>query len=229
MSFSTRTTLPARSTDSIGSQCLRAGGAGGQRLRLRVDAPKPHEQGAWALRFVPNGANVRVDGGRPTRRGLPPAAVGDGRRRFGRGRRGFGECWKCEVRRERGLWYASRFGRCGVWSLGDRNLGAWGLKVDLGDGSLRVVVLGFGRPGFGRPGFGRRMRTRPASPLLLPFRARKRPHPSLPAAPSPVPQPPSTRIPAPSEPHRSAQAPCSWGLGASTRRRRHWQPATAAS
>ncbi len=214
MSFSTRTTLPARSTD-------KAGSAGGQRLRRRIHAPKPHEQGAWALRFIPNGANVRVDGGRPTRRGLPPAAVGDGRRRFGRGRRGFGECWKCEVRRERGLWYASRFGRCGVWSLGDRNLGAWGLKVDLGDGSLRAWRLW----GFGRPGFGRRMRTRPASPLLLPFRARKRPHPSLPAAPSPVPQPPSTRIPAPSEPHRSAQAPCSWGLGASTRSRRHWQPA----
>ena len=74
-----------------GSQCLRlrvhapkpheqgAGGAGGQRLRLRVDAPKPHEQGAWALCFVPDGAMVQIDGERPTRRGRSPAAVlGDG-------------------------------------------------------------------------------------------------------------------------------------------------------
>ena len=44
-------------------------------LRLGVDAPKPHEQGAWVLRFVPNGAVVGVDGGKPTSRGLPPAAV----------------------------------------------------------------------------------------------------------------------------------------------------------
>ena len=35
---------------------------------LGVDAPKPHEQGAWVLWFVPNGAVVRVDGGRPTSR-----------------------------------------------------------------------------------------------------------------------------------------------------------------
>ena len=78
MSFSTRTTLPARSIS-------KAGSAGGQRLRLRVHAPKPHEQGAWALRFSPDGAVVRVDGERPTRRGRSPAAFwGMGRRRFGR-------------------------------------------------------------------------------------------------------------------------------------------------
>ena len=36
----------------------RAGGgsAAGQSLWRRADAPMPHEQGAWALRFVPNGA-----------------------------------------------------------------------------------------------------------------------------------------------------------------------------
>ena len=55
---------------------------GSQRLRLRVDAPKPHEQGAWVLRFGSVGAVVGADGGRPTRRGLPPAAFG------GMGRRG---------------------------------------------------------------------------------------------------------------------------------------------
>ena len=33
----------------------------------------PHEQGAWALRFVPNGAVCVCDGGRPTSRGLSPA------------------------------------------------------------------------------------------------------------------------------------------------------------
>ena len=37
------------------------------------------QQGAGVLRFVPVGAVKRVDGGRPTSRGLPPAALGDGR------------------------------------------------------------------------------------------------------------------------------------------------------
>ena len=51
---------------------------GGRQCRqpvplARIHAPKPHEQGAWVLRCVPNGAMVRVDGGRPTSRGLPPA------------------------------------------------------------------------------------------------------------------------------------------------------------
>ena len=66
---------------SAGLAPVAAGSAGGQRRWLEVDAPKPHEQGAWALRFVPNGAVKRVHGGRPTRRGLPPAAFwGTGRR-----------------------------------------------------------------------------------------------------------------------------------------------------
>ena len=30
------------------------------------------------LRFVPKGAVKGIDGGRPTSRGLPPAALGDG-------------------------------------------------------------------------------------------------------------------------------------------------------
>ena len=54
---------------------LRGGSAASQSLRRRADAPMPHEQGAWALRFVPNGAVCVCDGGRPTSRGLPPAAV----------------------------------------------------------------------------------------------------------------------------------------------------------
>ena len=54
---------------------LRAGSAGGQCLRRRIHAPKPHEQGAWVLRFVPNETVMRADGGRPTSRGRPPAAV----------------------------------------------------------------------------------------------------------------------------------------------------------
>ena len=61
----------------------RGGSAASQCRWLEVDAPKPHEQGAWALRFVPNGATVRADGGRPTSRGCPPAAFFGGRgRRF---------------------------------------------------------------------------------------------------------------------------------------------------
>src|SRR5699024_2421272 len=54
---------------------------GGQRLRRVGYARPPHEQGAGVLRFVPNGAVERVDGGRPTSRGRPPAAFwgrGDG-------------------------------------------------------------------------------------------------------------------------------------------------------
>ena len=54
------------------------GSAAGQRRWLEVDAHPPHEQGAGVLRFVPVGVGVRVDGGRPTSRGLPPAALGDG-------------------------------------------------------------------------------------------------------------------------------------------------------
>ena len=50
-----------------------AGSAGGQRLRLRDDAPMPHEQGARALRFGSGEAGEGVDGDKPTRRGLPPA------------------------------------------------------------------------------------------------------------------------------------------------------------
>ena len=40
---------------------------------LEVDERPPHEQGAGVLRFVPNGAVERIDGGRPTSRGRPPA------------------------------------------------------------------------------------------------------------------------------------------------------------
>ena len=48
--------------------------AGSQCLRPHGDARPPHEQGAGALRFGSDGAAVRADGGRPTSRGLPPAA-----------------------------------------------------------------------------------------------------------------------------------------------------------
>ena len=51
-----------------------AGSAGSQRLRPHGDARPPHEQGAGALRFGSDGAAVGADGGRPTSRGLPPAA-----------------------------------------------------------------------------------------------------------------------------------------------------------
>ena len=44
---------------------------------LGIDERPPHEQGAGALRFVPLGAVMGVDGGRPTSRGLSPAALGD--------------------------------------------------------------------------------------------------------------------------------------------------------
>ena len=56
----------------------KGGSAAGQRLRHRVDASMPQEKGAWALRFVPKGAKVAVDGDRPTSRGLPPAAKDGG-------------------------------------------------------------------------------------------------------------------------------------------------------
>ena len=50
-----------------------AGSAGFQSLWLRADAPMPHEQEAWALRFVPVRTAMGADGGRPTSRSLPPA------------------------------------------------------------------------------------------------------------------------------------------------------------
>ena len=56
----------------------QSGSAAGQRLRHRVDASMPQEKGAWALRFVPKGAEAAEDGDRPTSRGLPPAAKGRG-------------------------------------------------------------------------------------------------------------------------------------------------------
>ena len=130
MSFSTRTTLPARSTDKAGSaggQRLRAGGAGGQCLRLRIHAPKPHEQGAWALRFVPNGANVRVDGGRPTRKGLPPAALGTGGGALGGADAGLGNAGNAK------FGGSAVFVCFAVWALrslefGRSKFGTWELK-----------------------------------------------------------------------------------------------------
>ena len=58
-----------------------AGSAGSQCRWRRVHAPKPHEQGAWVLRFGSVPAVVRIHGGRSKSRGRPPAAVGNGRRR----------------------------------------------------------------------------------------------------------------------------------------------------
>ena len=44
----------------------------------------PHEQGAWVLLCVSGGAVEGADGGKPTSRGLPPAAFwGTGRREDG--------------------------------------------------------------------------------------------------------------------------------------------------
>ena len=50
------------------------------------------------LRFVPNGAVVGVDGGKPTSRGLPPAALGDGGagKRLPLPKKGFSRVWTLE-------------------------------------------------------------------------------------------------------------------------------------
>ena len=308
------------------------------------------------LWFVPNGAVVRVDGGRPTSRGLPPAGWqcrrpvpsatcsraqapgagglgaafrsewggranrrrqvheqglaacggfgGDGRRRFRRGRQGFGERWKCEVRRECGFGYASRFESCGVWSLGDRNLGlaacglwrlgwgVWGLGAGGGNpgAGIRGRESGGGNPGaalLAPAGQGARrppkkvyhffpLHTAPSSPSHLPKTkpygrtsgARLHPHPPSPpqtavcfhhrliqtktqhthpllmgwvcvctapkalaagpAGPLLVGLSPSTPTTVPFGTKQSAQAPCSWGLGASNPIQRRWPPALPA-
>ena len=71
---------------------------------LEVDAHPPHEQGAGVLRFGSVGAVMGVDGGRPTSRGLPPAAVFWGRgwangRRFCNGAPRNGGGWRhCRFR-----------------------------------------------------------------------------------------------------------------------------------
>ena len=75
----------------LGRQCRWpvVGSAGGQRRWPGVDAPMPHEQGAWALLCVSDGAVEGADGGKPTSRGLPPAVVfggGGGVFRGGRSR-----------------------------------------------------------------------------------------------------------------------------------------------
>ena len=76
-----------------------AGSAGGQCRWLHADAYPPHEQGAGVLRFVPVGAVKRVHGGRPTSRGLPPAAVWETGKR-GRWppfpKKGFSRVWTLE-------------------------------------------------------------------------------------------------------------------------------------
>ena len=102
---------------SAGGQCLRGGSAASQCRWLEVDAPKPHEQGTWVLRFVPNETVMRADGGRPMSRGLPPAAFGG----------------------------ASQAGglRVGLRFLGKR-LSGRGAAVFVGDGARICVAVVFG-------------------------------------------------------------------------------------
>ena len=192
MSFSTRTTPPARSTD-------KAGSAGGQRLRRRIHAPKPHEQGAWALRFVPDGAMVRVDGERPTSRGRSPAAFwGMGRRRFGRVGGALGNAGN------------AKFGGSAVFGmlrgLGVAEFGVWEIEI-WGLGDLRWI-WGTGACGLGSFGAlgGRALGGACGQDRLLPFyylfvpakgHIRLSPPPRLPS--------PNRRLPA-SPPHLNRTA-----------------------
>ena len=98
-----------RSASAVG-QCLRlevderplervrADRADGHCRWLHGDADPPYEQGAGLLRCVPFGAMVRVDGGRPTSRGLSPAAfwgTGDGKTGLFP-KKGFSRVWTLE-------------------------------------------------------------------------------------------------------------------------------------
>ena len=77
--FSNRGLLSGCSWEDF-NEILKVGGSAAcQRLRLGIDARPPHEQGAGVLRRVPVGVAEGIDGERPTRRGRPPAAVGNGK------------------------------------------------------------------------------------------------------------------------------------------------------
>ena len=87
------------------------------------------------LRFVPNGAVVGVDGGKPTSRGLPPAALGDGGavKRLPLPKMGFSRVWTLErVRAEPAVLPA------GWWGVKRRREGRR-------DGLLRAWNAGLGR------------------------------------------------------------------------------------
>ena len=61
--------------------------------------PRPVTNGAGLLRFGSLGAMARVDGGKPTSRGLPPAALGTGaagKQRLPSPKKGFSRVWTLE-------------------------------------------------------------------------------------------------------------------------------------
>ena len=107
---------------SAGGQCLRGGSAASQCRWLEVDAPKPHEQGAWVLRFVSVPAAERIHGGRPTSRGRPPAAV-------------FGGRGNCPIS-------GGGFARCAAFLA--KRLSGRGAAVFAGDGARICVAVVFG-------------------------------------------------------------------------------------
>ena len=201
-----------------------AGSAGGQRLRLEVDADPPHEQGAGLLRFVPVGAAVGADGGRPTSRGRPPTAF-----LGGRGARGNGRCSSkggpavpaagafgsrstqtrpmsggrvcCVSFRLRRRWEQTAAGpRAGACRLrrffGDGEAGKWSLFLKRG-----CLARARARPANGRPGRADRSPPRPLS-ATDPNRVRS-PEALLPRAhlQPPCPRAGRRRFPVPPLPH----------------------------
>ena len=113
-------------------RALTAAGPRGRRCRqpepwLRVHAPKPHEQGAWALRFVSDGAGEGVDGGRPARAAVPPArAVGSVFTRLSPTSRGLGRCVSFRIGRGREQTTAGpRAGACRLRGVWRRCLALW--------------------------------------------------------------------------------------------------------
>ena len=93
---------------------------------LGIDAPMPHEQGAWALLCVSGGAVEGVDGGRPT----SSAGSAGGQRRW------LGSTHPCPTSRGHGRFFAFLVGREREQTAAGPRAGACRLRRFLGDGEV---------------------------------------------------------------------------------------------
>ena len=180
-----------------------AGSAGRQCRWLEVDACLPHKQGADRLRFVPLGAAARAYGGKPTRRGLPPAAF-----------------WKRCLRESLRIFRSS--GAPDKQPLTGKPLRKQ-FSPATNQNQARQLCSAFAPQGqtASPPHTG-------SAPCPRGTRQRRPTHAFADGRPLLVGLPPSTSATAPTETKRSAPAPCSWGGRASSLRPKTQAGGTAA-